>query len=75
MKDFKVFDLRFGFLVKNCVVFTPGTPKTCGGEVQQQGGVINWTPELTVVKIFRVDSKNLTSKFSFSLGLISKILI
>ena len=25
VKDFKVFDLRFGFLVKNCVDFTPGT--------------------------------------------------
>ena len=27
VKEFKVFDLRFGFLVKNCVYFTPGTPQ------------------------------------------------
>ena len=31
VKDSKVFDLRFGFLIKNCVDFTPGTQKTHGG--------------------------------------------
>ena len=25
VEKFKVFDLRFGFLVKNCIYFTPGT--------------------------------------------------
>ena len=31
VKDFKVFDLRFGFPVKNYIYFTPGTPKNHGG--------------------------------------------
>ena len=36
VKDFKFFDLRFGFLVQNCVDFTPGPPpkkKTGGREL------------------------------------------
>ena len=31
VKNFKLFDFRFGFLIKNCVDFTPGTQKTPGG--------------------------------------------
>ena len=39
VKDFKVFDLRFGFLVKNCVDFTPGTPQKHGGaNFNKRGG-------------------------------------
>ena len=34
-----------------------------------------YTKQLMVVKAFRVDSKILTSKFWFDLGLISKILV
>ena len=33
VKDFKVFDLRFGFLIKNCVDFTSGIKKNMGGEL------------------------------------------
>ena len=33
VKDLKVFDLRFGFLLKHCIDFTPGTKKTWGGEL------------------------------------------
>ena len=33
VKESKVFDLRFGFLVKNCVDFTPGTRNPWGSEL------------------------------------------
>ena len=33
VKDFKVFDLRFGFLVKNSIDFTPEPKKTMGDEL------------------------------------------
>ena len=41
VKDFKVFDLRFRFPVKNCIYFTPGTPKYDG-----------YAEDLIVVDIF-----------------------
>ena len=39
VKDFKVFDLRFGFLVKNCVDLSPGTQKKQGGANFNNSGV------------------------------------
>ena len=53
MKDFKVFDLKFGFLAKNCVYFTPGTPEK-GGHAKK----------LIVVDVFWL-FLNLVSKFWF----------
>ena len=38
VKDSKIFDLRFGFLVKKCMYFTPGTPKTVGARTLITGG-------------------------------------
>ena len=38
VKDFKVFDLRFKFLVKSCIYFSPGTPKTVGTKFNNRGG-------------------------------------
>ena len=38
VKDFKVFDLRFGFLVKNCIYFHPRNPKNLWGRTLITGG-------------------------------------
>ena len=38
VKDFQVFDLRFGFLIENCVDFTPGTEKSMGARTLITGG-------------------------------------
>ena len=41
VKKIKVFDLRFGFLVKNCIYFTPGTPQNRGGaNFNNRGGLL-----------------------------------
>ena len=40
VKKIKVFDLRFGFLVKNCIYFTPGTPQNLGARTLITGGGI-----------------------------------
>ncbi len=41
VKDFKVFDVRFAFLVKNCIYFTPGTrPKQAGAKFNNRGGLL-----------------------------------
>ena len=46
VKDFKVFDLRFGFLVKNCIYFHPrNLTKTVGANFNNRG-VIIWTSGL-----------------------------
>ena len=45
MKDFKVFDLRCGFLDKNCIYFTPGSPKNHGGaKFNNTGGLLTGPP-------------------------------
>ena len=45
MKDFKVFDLRFGFLVKNYAYFTAGTPqKNWGAKFNNRRGLLTGPP-------------------------------
>ena len=51
VKDFKIFNLRFGFLVKNCIYFTPPEPKQpVGANFNNGGWVITWTSGLAVFK-------------------------
>ena len=41
MQKSKVFDLRFGFLIKNCIYFTPGTSQNRGGaKFNNWGGLL-----------------------------------
>ena len=46
-----------------------------GGDRLITGGAGYYAQKLIVVRIFRVNLKNLTSKFWFSIALISKILV
>ena len=50
VKDFQVFDLRFGLVVKNCIYFTPCILIYYRPEKKRTlitGGVINWTSGLS----------------------------
>ena len=41
VKEFVNSDCRFGFLVKNCIYFTPGTPQNRGGaNFNNRGGLL-----------------------------------